>query len=160
MNDQSKNAGFSLLEVMIVLAIIAIVAVVGMPGFLQYRNDAKIQGAMGNLRIDFGLAKQRAIKENAFVAIQFTTNGYTMFLDNGAGANGGNWVEDGDETRLLSREMPAGVFINLGETTFGSNRTRFNGRAYAENVGKVVIEDTRGITRTIEVNKLGRITTS
>jgi type IV fimbrial biogenesis protein FimT len=156
-----KESGFSLLELMIVLAMIAILAGVGIPGFISYRNNAKIQGAGVNIQSDLQLGKIRAIKENAFVVMLFTTNGYTMFVDNGAAA--GNWVREGDERMLAERTMPAGVFIDLGETTLASNRIRFDGRGLPRDLAgdeTIVVEDVRGQQRRIVVNLVGRITVS
>ena len=46
--------------------------------------------------------------------MKFNKNGYQLFRDNGAGANNGNWILDGDERLLRNRQLPTGITIDLG----------------------------------------------
>jgi hypothetical protein len=107
------------------------------------------------------MAKLRARRENEFVAVLFNTGNYLVFIDDGAGAGGvaENWISDGDEKILRNRRMPAGVSIDLANTTFAGNRTRFNGRGRIGNQGVVTIVNTAGNQRTFDMNnRFGRIT--
>jgi len=152
-----KNSGFTIFEVMIVLAVIAIIAAIAAPNMISWRGDAKLRGAVGNLKGDLNMAKMMAVRENAFVVINFYANRYDVFVDNGAGANAGNWTWDTDERRIAQRELPAGVGIDLGATDFDSNRTRFNRRGLPENTGSVVVAASGGDQRQVQLNRLGRI---
>jgi type IV fimbrial biogenesis protein FimT len=156
-----NNFGFSLFELLVVIAIIAIISAIGTPAFFQWRSDAKLRDAVSFLRGDLEMAKLRAMRENEFVAVLFNTDNYLVFIDDGAGAGGvaDNWVRDGDERILRNRQMPAGVQIDLGNSTFVDDRTRFNGRGYIGNQGTVTIENSAGNQRTIDMNnRFGRIT--
>ena len=156
-----NNFGFTLLELMITIAIVAVISGIGTPAFLQWRSDAKLRDAVSSLRGDLEMAKLRAMRENEFVAVLFNTDNYLVFIDDGAGAGGvaENWSPDGDEKILRNRQMPAGVRIDLGNTTFAGNRTRFNGRGRIGNQGVVTIANTAGNQRTIDMNnRFGRIT--
>lgn len=152
-----KNAGFTIFELMIVIAIIAIVAAVAIPNLFGSRSDANLRGTVENLRGDLNSAKMMAVRENAFVVINFSSGSYDVFVDNGAGANAENWTRDADERRLVSRSLPTGVSINLVATDFDSDRTRFNRRGLPENLGTVVVEAADGTQQQIQLNRLGRI---
>ena len=158
--------GFTVYELLTVIGIIAILASIAIPNMISWRNDAKLRSASNIIRGDLQLAKLRALRENAIIAVIFTANGYNIFIDNGAGANAGNWNLDADEVVVRNRQLPAGVTIVL-PTTFDSpnNRTRFNGRGLPDPLtlagsgltGSVTIKDSRGIQKQITINRLGRL---
>ena len=156
-----KNSGFSIIEVMMVVAIIAIMAAIALPSMIGSRSDAKLRGAVANLKGDLNRAKMMAVRENALVVVNFFSDRYEVFVDNGAGANTGDWTHNSDERRLANRWLPTGVTINLADTDFNNNRTRFNRRGLPENlpgtIGTVVVEALDGKKREIELNRLGRI---
>ncbi|MBW1956467.1 MAG: GspH/FimT family protein [Deltaproteobacteria bacterium] len=159
-----KDAGITLAEVMVVIAIVGILMAIAVPNWLSWRAKAKINGALTNLRGDIEMTKLRAIRENAHVTILFSSDAYTVFIDNGAGGGtASNWVRDGGEILLKNRQLAAGVRINMGATTFPVRPTgsttkglRFNGRARPSSLGTVVLADTRGEIRKIVVNLPGR----
>lgn len=155
-----NNFGFTLIELLVIIAILAVLSSIAMPAFLQWRSNAKLRDAVSSLRGDIEMAKLRAIRENEFVAVLFNTNNYMVFIDDGEGAGGvaENWIRDGSERILRIRQMPAGVRIDLGNTTFAGDRTRFNGRGHVGNQGLVTIVNTSGNQRTIDMNnRFGRI---
>lgn len=157
--------GFTIYELLTVIAIIAIMASIAIPNMISWRNDAKLRSASTIIRGDLQLAKLRALRENTIVVMIFTASGYNIFIDNGAGANAGNWNLDADEVVVRNRQLPAGVTISL-PTTFDSpnNRTRFNGRGLPDPLtltgsgltGSVTMKDSRGIQKQITINRLGR----
>jgi prepilin-type N-terminal cleavage/methylation domain-containing protein len=161
-----KENGFTILELMVVIAILATLTAIAMPSFFSRNSQSKLSGAANNLRGDLQMAKSRAMRENAIVVVDFTPNGYTIFLDNGV--NAGDWNRDADEVLLRSIQLPAGTNIVL-PTTFNppNNRTRFNGRGFPDSatltgvgmIGTVKIQNSNGRQRQIILNRLGRITT-
>lgn len=150
----NNPSGFSLIELMAVIGIITIIASLTMPPLLRWRTAAKLRGAASNLMGDLELAKIRAIRENAYVAVLLSANGYTIFVDNGEDA--GDWYEDDDETCLKETKLPAGVKIKM-PTAFSSDRTRFVGRGVPENSGSVTLINQKGNQKIISVNRLGKI---
>jgi prepilin-type N-terminal cleavage/methylation domain-containing protein len=158
-----KQNGFTMYELLVVIGIIAILATIAAPNIISWRAEAKLRGSLNNLRADLQMAKLRALREKAIVAVVFTANDYTIFLDNGA--NAGDWSLDADESLLKKRQLPAGVTIAL-PTSFDSpnNRTRFNGRGFPDPAtltggltGTVMLENSRGSQMQITMNRLGRI---
>jgi type IV fimbrial biogenesis protein FimT len=152
-----KNSGFTIFEIMIVLAIMAVLAAIAVPNMIGWRGEAKLRGVVENLKGDLNMAKMMAVRENALVVINFSADRYEVFVDNGAGADAGNWTRDVGERRIASRVLPAGVAIDLGATDFDSDRTRFNRRGLPENLGSVVVTAFNGDQQQIQLNRLGRI---
>jgi len=151
-----SKSGFTLVELLIVVAIIAILASFAVPNMLAPSIRAKLRGTVSNLRSDLQTAKMMAIRENAFVVVNMLATSYEVFVDNGAGANAGNWVRDADERLLVSRQMEPGVSIDLAATDLVNDRTRFNDRGLPENFGKIVLNSQAG-QRQINLNRIGRI---
>jgi type IV fimbrial biogenesis protein FimT len=150
-----KEAGVTLMEVLVVVAIIGILTAIAVPNWLSWRANAKINGAVTNLRGDLEMAKMRAIKENASVAILFTSNGYTIFVDNGSGGGtSDNWTQDGSEMLVTNHQITPGVTMS---NTFSNSRTRFSGGGRPGNLGTCTLTDSRGVQRQISINLLGRI---
>ena len=152
-----KESGFTITEIMVTIAIVAIVTAFAVPNMLGQRADAKLKGAVDNLRGDLQLAKMMAVRESTFVVVNFFSDRYEIFVDNGAGANAGNGVWDADERLLRNRQLAAGVSINLADTDFAGDQTSFNDRGLPENLGKVVLVNFEGDQREISLSRLGRL---
>jgi prepilin-type N-terminal cleavage/methylation domain-containing protein len=156
-----KNSGFTLIELMIVIAVMAIVASIGVPSFVGWRSEAKLRSAVSLLRADFEMAKSRARIENNFVAMVFNTNGYTIFIDDGAGGGvAGDYVRQANERLLITRQLSAGVTIDLANSDFeGVDQTRFNGQGRIGRRGQVTLVNSSGVQRILDAdNRFGRIT--
>lgn len=157
-----SSKGYSLIEVIIVIALVGILSAIAVPSIVRQRNDTILRDSVSMIRADFELARSRAIRENAFVPVLLTANGYTIFIDNGGTGTGivGNWEDDGDEKVLSNGIMPPGVHIDLANTTFTDKMTRFDGRGYITNTGIITLLNVSGKSATIDMNnRFGQITT-
>ena len=71
---KSKYAGFTLVEIMIVVAIIALLAAIAVPGFLRARKRSQASKILNDLRMISGAIDQYAIenskKSDDVVAVQ------------------------------------------------------------------------------------------
>ncbi len=157
-----KNSGFTALELATTIAIVAVVAALVMPPYLKWSRARRLEGAVVNLTSDLEMAKVRAIRENAFVVVEFHADSYTIFLDTGDGGGGPpNWNRDADEQQISNREMPAGVQIDSGSLSFPTvnDKTRFNGRGIPPDIIALqtvpVLNSANG--RQITINRLGFI---
>ena len=149
-----KDTGFTLLELMVVVAMVAILTAIAIPNTISWQNNAKLNGDVFNLRGDLEMAKLRAIKENANVAVLYNANGYEIFIDNGDGGGvADNWVRDGAEVLLTNKQLSDGVTMT---TNFTSSRARFTDRGRC-NGGTAVITNSAGTTKSIVVSIIGRI---
>jgi prepilin-type N-terminal cleavage/methylation domain-containing protein len=75
---QTKRAGFTLVEIMIVVAIIALLAAIAVPGFLRSRKRSQAAKILNDLRMIDSAIDQYAIETNrttgAAVAVADWTN--------------------------------------------------------------------------------------
>ena len=147
-----KNKGFTALELMVTIGIIAVIAAIGVPAYQKYIPRYKLSKDVTNLKADLEMAKLRAKRENTCVGASFTTNDYTIFMDNGGGSATCNNVFDGNERIIEYQELsPGNRFLSTGVLT----RFRGNGEAVTADI------NLRGYggagTKTIRVQFLGRI---
>jgi len=155
-----KKSGFTTLELATTIAIVAVIAALTMPPYLRWNRARRLEGAVINLTSDLEMAKMRAIRENAFVVIQFGANSYRMFLDTGDGVGGPpNWSQDTDERQILNRKMPTGVQIDTGSLSFPTfnDKMRFNARGIPPDIlGPEIIPVASTVRdRQVTINRLG-----
>ena len=156
----NKKSGFTSFELAVMLAILAIVATFVLPPYWAWIREYRIREAAVTLKVDIEMAKTRAIRENDFVVVQFAADNYTIFVDDGSGAGGvsQDWILNGAEILVRNRPFAGSVRIDLANTTFADNRTRFNGRGRIGNQGKVTLVNSLGNQRQLEMNnRFGRI---
>jgi type IV fimbrial biogenesis protein FimT len=156
-----RNSGFTAYELMVTMAILGIFATVTMPSFLNWLTSHRLRGAAINLMADMEMAKIRAIRENTFVAVQFGTDQYRIFVDNGSGGGvAGDWIQNGNERLVIDRPLPAGVNIPLAGFTLANQRVRFTSRGLPAdllNAEELIPLVNRAGRRDIRLNRLGRV---
>jgi prepilin-type N-terminal cleavage/methylation domain-containing protein len=92
-----KHAGFTLVEIMIVVAIIALLAAIAVPGFLRARKRSQASKILNDLRMIDAAVDQYAIETNR------TTN---------------NVVNVSDWTNYVKKNS---ILYNTGADLFGNN---------------------------------------
>lgn len=154
-----REDGFSFIELLAVLVIIAALAAITIPGFLAFIPNYRLNAASQEMLGDIQLAKLRAIKQGnvVAVAVDIATDTYTIFVDNGAGANFANGVNDGDEPApFKSVSMPSGIDITA--INFSENAIHFNSRGLLfsdDGDETITIQNGQGSTKTISVTLAG-----
>jgi type IV fimbrial biogenesis protein FimT len=150
-----NNSGLTMAEVMVVIGIIGIISAIAIPNFVGWLPKQRLNSATNDVLGVIQSARLRALKDHASVAIVFNAaaDSYLVFLDNGAGANANNGVQDGDEPTIGGGVMPAGV--HLDGTSFGGT-LRFDSRSFPVGaVGDVNLSNNRGASKTITINVTG-----
>jgi prepilin-type N-terminal cleavage/methylation domain-containing protein len=136
------SGGFTMVELMVAISIFAIAAAIVIPSMLTYRSNAKLRDAAFTLVANLQQAKQRAIRDRASIAVNFSAADYTI-------------------ASLGTTDLPAGVSVALGSSVLNGGGTGFNSRGMRSDTAiinhRIVIENNSGEQRIVEINRLGLI---
>lgn len=111
------EAGFSLIELSIVLAIFLIAAAIAVPNVPVILENIKIRGAAQELSGFYQQARMRAVQDNSYYEVVATTAPFGAFLDlSGNGVAAGNPMVQLPGGVSMSN---AGVPLGLNQTTLG-----------------------------------------
>jgi prepilin-type N-terminal cleavage/methylation domain-containing protein len=150
-----KNSGFTAYELMVTIAIMAVIAAITMPPYLKWWRTSRLQSALSSFTVDLEMAKTEAIRENAFVVVEFYSGSYRIFVDSNK-----DWGSSGENV-LLNRVLPPGVSIDAASLTLPTvnDKVRFNSRGIPADI---VTPETIQIiqasnNRQITINRLGNI---
>src|SRR6266496_457485 len=78
-----KHAGFTLVEIMIVVAIIALLAAIAVPGFLRARKRSQASRILNDLRMIDGACDQYAIETYRTTGAPVWVTDWTNYLKKG-----------------------------------------------------------------------------
>ena len=117
----NKHAGFTLVEIMIVVAIIALLAAIAVPGFLRARKRSQASKILNDLRMISGAVDQYAIenskKSDDIVEVADWTKYIkkdTVLYDTGADLFGNDY---GRQTVDSLPQVPPSTYDNLSDVT-------------------------------------------
>jgi type IV fimbrial biogenesis protein FimT len=97
---KAKNAGFTLLEIMLVIALLAILVGLGAPSFGDFIRNSRMTGKANDLLGGLNLARSEAIKRHAPATVCATGDALAADPVCDADADFGQWIafvdDDGD----------------------------------------------------------------
>lgn len=128
-NRPGSAKGFSLLELLMAMAIITIAMSVSVPSFQVWVDNYRLRGTASGVVDALQMARSEAVSRNQNVVLQFTSNSWQLFVDDGSGGGTeNNFTRDGSEPILRTFATPPG--IELYEYKFGvaNAYTGFNSR--------------------------------
>ena len=140
--------GFTLIEMLIVLILIIIVAGISYGAFNRMGINSFLRTAARDIASDFQLARQRAMAENNPLTITFDPGNHTYTVPTPGG---------GTQIKALANYR-GGVTIN--STDIPGAAVVFMPRGTTQQVGTVVLINTRASTATININATGRANVS
>lgn len=171
-NVHQSRAGFTVVELLIVIAIMGILAGVAFPMMLNWLPNMRLRGAARDVYSVMQRARAEAIERGVNVTVGFNTatDAYILFLDNGAGGgNADNDVLDGSEPALLrSGPLPNGVAFDPDPAvvadgdgvSFGGNALVFTPRGLPAGIGNGTVAlwvPATGRQRSVTVSIAGRV---
>jgi len=136
-----NNKGFTLVEMMVVIGIVAIMALIAVPNIISWRPKVALSGAARILKADLGLAKSRAIRDNANVTVTFDT------------ANEEYRIVDNNGTTIKFRRLNS---LNISGTTFAGDTFTFDRRGRSSSSGDIDLVNKSGTVKVV-ISILGRI---
>jgi prepilin-type N-terminal cleavage/methylation domain-containing protein len=154
-----KNAGFTLIELVIAIAIIAILSAIAIPNFFSWRRNAQMRAAAEELLSAVQVTKLRAVKERTNCVVVFDTanDSYVAFVDNGAGGGiADNEVRDGTEAIIKQGNLPSTVDMYSASFSGGVPNLRFAGNGLPNRFGSVRLQNSDNtIYRMVSISVTG-----
>src|SRR5437870_10056443 len=116
---QTKHAGFTLVEIMIVVAIIALLAAIAVPGFLRARKRSQASKILNDLRLIDGAVDQYAIETGRKTDDLVNVADWTNYLkkDTRLYVTGQDLFGDGYGHQSVDRlpTVPSGAWATLSD---------------------------------------------
>jgi type II secretion system protein H len=117
---ETRQGGFSMIELLVVVVIITILLAAGLPAMQKYTGTAKLKQAADEISSTLKLARQRAVAITGTVVVQFDKHNSRFYLFDDKNENG---ARDGNETMAGPYDVPKGVA--LVEVGFANSRVAF-----------------------------------
>jgi prepilin-type N-terminal cleavage/methylation domain-containing protein len=115
----NKRAGFTLVEIMIVVAIIALLAAIAVPGFLRARKRSQASKIINDLRLIDAAVDQYAIENAKSTGDQVVISDWTRYLkaDTNLYATGNDLFGNtyGDQVVDSIPKVPTASYNNLSD---------------------------------------------
>ncbi|MFZ1946760.1 MAG: GspH/FimT family pseudopilin [bacterium] len=143
---ETRQGGFSIIELLVVVVIITILLAAGLPAMQKHTGLSKLKQATDEVSSSLKLARQRAVATTGTVVVQFDKRNSRFYLfddENGSGAR------DGNETMAGPYDIPKGVA--LAEVGFANSRVAFGPLGGASESEAVVLVNARADAQRVDV---------
>jgi prepilin-type N-terminal cleavage/methylation domain-containing protein len=132
------SAGFSIIELMVVVVIMTAVLAASIPALRQHTDTINLKKASDDIAGTLKLARHRAVATDTDVVVVFDSAAGTFYAFEDADGDG---TYDNGETRTGTYSVPNKVTIN--SVSFTSEKVTFAPRGSAGETGNVELVNTR-----------------
>lgn len=142
----NREAGFSIIELMVVVVIMGIVLAASVPALRQHTETVNLTKGSREVESSLKLARTRSVSTNRSVVVVFDTDAgtYLLFEDTDDDGN-----QDAGETSSGPFDVPKKVAI--GSVSFARNTVTFTPSGAASETGSVVLVNTRNLAQRIDL---------
>lgn len=112
MTIPSRSAGFTLIELMMVVAILAIVMSIGVPSFNTMIKNNRLTAASNDIAGALHFARSEAVRRGRDVQVESLDNDLANGLRVWFDENGDNGFDAGEELRVVRLSAASGVVIS------------------------------------------------
>jgi prepilin-type N-terminal cleavage/methylation domain-containing protein len=145
-SPRTGEAGFSLIELLVVVAIMTAVLAASIPSLRSHTESVNLMKGTEALAGTLKLARQRAVPTSNDVVVVFDTAGGTYYLYEDADGDG---TYDTGETRSGTYDVPKRVTIDA--VSFAGDTVTFSPTGAASETGSIVLVNTRDRARRIDL---------
>ena len=156
MTGRSGDAGFTMVEVMIVVVIIMVAAVLGVPNFVAWKQRSQLKQELVTLQANMNLSRMAAMSRNTTMTVTVALNaGRVTATFTDPTATSAACLASAGSCALPSQVMSADVTAVSGTTTFQytSLGLRLGGGAANQSL---TLTNVRGVRMDIQVTPAGK----
>jgi len=129
-NRQKQLAGYTIIEMIIVLAIVAILTGILVPVLSNYLPNVQLNGAARNLMADLRLAQEKAITEQDQYALRFDTPSHGSYQI--------IHLQDSDEEVDFTRDLPRNGRLTI-DSSIADNQIIFSADGGPSSSGNITL---------------------
>lgn len=149
-----KNAGFTLMEMIVVIAVLAIMTGVAIPGFMSLLPGMRLNGAARQVMGDLMAARMKAVKENNNYKVTFLDNTrYEIWDDDGSDAANHDSETSTNDIKNIQNNYPGVTLSSTGNPIFTPRGVIKS----PSNTATITIQNSSGGCKLVKVSITGRV---
>ncbi|WP_462320975.1 GspH/FimT family pseudopilin [Halochromatium sp.] len=149
------RAGFTLLELLVIVSIMSILAVVAVPAFIDLHDRYRLKGVVDTLYADLQFARSEAVRRNDDVFVGFAAGANWCYGLDSLSDCACDSAGDCDIKTVSAAAYPS---VTLSSITFSGDTTSFKPRLGTVSAGgTLVLESAEGKQARVVVSPLGRV---